>query len=253
MPFAKSSLANYMTEAVRDVVRAEVLDPVKRASKVYGEPRIFEDLLSSQPLCFNLFAELHQDLALASGTFQRLLGDVGLVVTAIEFEHSPGRGSRRFTGDHSAFDVFVAYTSSEGNASFVGIEVKYTETLGQPPARHRPRYDEVADAMGCFRQDALPSLRQSPLEQLWRDHLLAGSMLLDSASSFRRGTFAIVYPKGNSLVERAAQAYRACLTDQATLHVWTLESLLDAVASAGAGPWLQQVAARYLGAWRARS
>lgn len=114
MPYAKETLANYMTETIRDVVRAEVLDPAKSAGKMYREPRIYEDLLSSQPLCFNIFGELRRDLGLASTAFERLLADPGLMVTGLEFEHSPGRGAQRFTGDHSAFDVFVSYTSPAG-------------------------------------------------------------------------------------------------------------------------------------------
>jgi hypothetical protein len=70
MPWAQESLANYLTENIRDVVRSEVLDPVKSKGKLYGKPRIFNDLLSSQPLCFNLFGELSQDLQLATSIMQ---------------------------------------------------------------------------------------------------------------------------------------------------------------------------------------
>src|SRR5438552_10657859 len=50
MPFARESLANYLTENVRSVVRREVLDPVRSRGKLFGQPRIFCDLLSSQPM-----------------------------------------------------------------------------------------------------------------------------------------------------------------------------------------------------------
>ncbi len=198
MPFAKDTLANYVTDTIRDVVRAEVLDPRKAEGKLYREPRIFDDLLSSQPLCFNLFGEMQRDLDLASRVFAVLIDDPTVKVTAIEFEHSPGRGDLRFTGDHSAFDVFVAYTSGATTKGFVAIEVKYAESLGGAPARHRPRYDQVADAMGVFLPEARAELRQPPLEQLWRDHLLAGSLLLDKGSGFDEGLFAVVYPEGNT-------------------------------------------------------
>lgn len=56
MPSAKETLANYLTDTVRRVVREEVLDSAKSQGKLYGKPRIFNNLLSSQPLCFNLFA-----------------------------------------------------------------------------------------------------------------------------------------------------------------------------------------------------
>ena len=46
MPFARDTLANYLTDGIRDVVRAEVLDAKKSAGKLYGQPRIFNDLLA---------------------------------------------------------------------------------------------------------------------------------------------------------------------------------------------------------------
>jgi len=246
MPYAKETLANFVTQTIQDVVRAEVLDPTTSTGKMYREPRIYEDLLSSQPLCFNLFGELPRDLGLASRAFGMLLADARLVVTGIEFEHSPGRGDHKFTGDHSAFDVFVTYTSATGERGFVGIEVKYVEDLDVPPARHRARYDEVASAMGCFVPAGLPRLRKKPLEQLWRDHLLAGSLLLDAESGYSSGTFSVVYPSGNTTVAKAVEGYRACLTEGASFATWTLEAVLDAIEEAGAGAWAREVRERYL-------
>lgn len=246
MPFAQQTLATFMTPAVRHVVRAEVVDGVKSVDKVYEEPRIYDNLLTSQALCFNVFGELRRDLGLASKAVGRLLGDPTLDVTAIEFEHSPGRSDPRFTADKSAFDVFVMYTSG-GDRGFLGIEVKYSESLNDQPARHRARYDEVAHAMGCFVPESLPNLRQQPLEQLWRNHLLAGSLALDDMSGFNRGRFVLLYPTGNVVVQRAAELYRDCLRGQEMFKTWTLESTLDAIAEAGVGSWLHAVRERYLG------
>ena len=121
-------LDNYLTETIRSVVRREVEGP-KRRGKVYKRPRIYNHLLSSQPLCFNLFGELAEDRALAS----LVLGDMskGRVsrVTTIEFEWSPGRGDPRYTGDKSAFDVYVTYETAMGQCGFLAIEAKYHENL----------------------------------------------------------------------------------------------------------------------------
>lgn len=69
MPWARESLSNYLTDTIKDVVRQEVL-AASNSGKLYGKPRIFNNLLSSQPLCFNLFAELQQDLDLATHVFK---------------------------------------------------------------------------------------------------------------------------------------------------------------------------------------
>ena len=72
MPWALETLANYLSDTIRDVVREEVMNPGKSKGKLYGKPRIFNDLLSSQPLCFNLFAELKRDLPMATEVMQIL-------------------------------------------------------------------------------------------------------------------------------------------------------------------------------------
>lgn len=246
MPFAKAGLASFMTATTREVVRAEVFDPRKSAGKVYEEPRLYDNLLTSQALCFNLFAELQRDLGLAARAVGRLLNRPKLVVTAIEFEHSPGRSDPRFTADRSAFDVFVAYDSG-GDRGFVGIEVKYAESLNDKVARYRGRYDEVAQAMGCFVPDRLTRLRRQPLEQFWRNHLLAGSMLLDPMLGFRHGTFVVLYPLGNAIVSRAVEEYGACLAGSSTFASWSLESVLDVLQQEAGGFWVRAVRDRYVG------
>lgn len=245
MPFARDALANFLTENVREVVRAEVLDPVRSEGKLYRAPRIFEDLLSSQPLCFNLFAELQRDVVLAGHVFERLLGRPALRVLGVDFEHSPGRGDPRFTGDHSAFDVFVTCEAA-GQRGFIGIEVKYVENLEQPVARHRARYEEVADRMGAFRPTERDRLRQAPLEQFWRDHLLAGSLLLEPSAGFAWGMFAVVWPTENVIVGDAVRAYESCLVDSATFRSWTLEAMLDAIDASTETSWARAVRERYL-------
>ncbi len=243
MPFAKDTLANYLTDSIRDVVRAEVLGPARGAGKLFGEPRIWNDLLSSQPLCFNLFGELQADLELA----KRSLGLLGVdadVVTRVTFEHSPGRSDPRFLNDKSAFDVFIEYETS-GQKGFLGIEVKYHENLANPAAKHRDRYSEVAAAMGCFSQSADAELRGRPLQQIWRDHLLAGSLLL-ADEGYDRGAFVFLHPADNECCTSALSEYQRYLTDSDTFFVWTLESVVKAAREAGAQSWIDEVEDRYL-------
>lgn len=240
MPFAEQTLANYLTDGIRSVVQSEV----RASEKLYRAPRIYDDLLSSQPLCFNLFAELSLDLELASRVFVRLLGKE-LRVTAMEFEHSPGRHDPRFTNDGSAFDVFVAY--QEGGANrFLGIEVKYAENMDVAEARHRERYDDIADQSCIFHPQHRAKLRRRPLEQFWRDHLLACSVLLDERSGFEHGSFVVLYPEENEIVKSAVAEYRSCLVNPATFASWTMEQVADALDAAAVGPWVRELRARYL-------
>ena len=245
MPFAKDTLANYLTDTIRDVVRAEVINRSATSGQLYKEPRIFNDLLSSQPLCFNAFGELQQDLGLASRVVGGLTGESDANVTTVRFEYSPGRGDSEFTGDHSAFDVFIEYDCGS-RRQFLGIEVKYVENMAQSPARFRQRYVEVAQTMGCFQEERQGELRVAPLEQIWRDHLLAGSLVVHPEGRFDGGAFVVLYPEGNDAVAQAIRRYRECLLDDRTFSVWTLERYLAEVHSNG-GKWATAVEERYLG------
>jgi hypothetical protein len=244
MPDAKTHLWNYLTDGIREVVRAEVMGAGRSEGKLFKPPRIFDDLLSSQPLCFNLFGELKRGLALACRVLGRLAPSRVKTVHRIEFEHSPGRRDPRYTADRSAFDVYVEYESIGGKKGFLGIEVKYHEDMNDALASHRERYDQVAQGMGCFHANHLPDLRMKPINQLWRDHMLAGSMLL--ADGRKEGTFVVLYPAANSHAAAAIQRYQACLADSSTFATWTLESFVAALEAEGAGGLPGELKDRYL-------
>ena len=243
--YAERTLANYLTPTIRRVVRQEVLDSTRSHGKLYGKPRIFNHLLSSQPLCFNLFAELRDDLKLASQTLADMSHGRLAQVTGIDFEYSPGRGDERYTGDRSAFDVYVQFRNVEGGRGFLAIEVKYHENLEPERNEYRPRYDEVAASMGCFRIDALQPLRQAgPLQQMWRDHLLAGAHA--NVDAFDDAIFVFLYPEANTACVGAVDAYHACLTDHRTFQAWTLDALVRNLMTRTDASWVRQFHKRYL-------
>ena len=244
MPWARESLGNYLNETIRNVVRDEVIDPIKSKGKLFSKPRIFDDLLSSQPLCFNLFAELKQDLAFATKVFKILAPDVIGSVTGIEFEWSPGMGDLRFTGDRSAFDVYVTFSSRDHSKGFIGIEVKYHENLVGRAATHKERYDQVASQMDCFEGSHLEALKKQPLQQIWRDHMLAGIHKI--VDGFEEGIFVFLYPEANTYCAEAITTYRQCLTNDYTFRSWTLEGVVDAIKRSTDDGWIDLFVDRYL-------
>jgi hypothetical protein len=244
LEFAEESLANYLTPGIRNVVR-RALDQAS-SDQLFAAPRIYNDLLSSQPLCFNLFGELKRNLTIATEVFATLRPRTIKKVTDIQFEYSPGRSDPRLTGDRSAFDVFVQYETlqKEGNQGFFGIEVKYHEDLSGTAAPHRERYDEVAKDMGCFRPDSLVALRQQPLQQLWRDHLLVG--ITQREKGYAEGTFVLVYPAANTECRVALQSYRRQLIDSSSFDAWTLEEIMAVLSLTTAEGWVRELRKRYL-------
>jgi len=120
--FAKKEKVNFLTENIRNLV-IEELNAAKETKALIREDRMWENLLSSQPLCFNLFGELRFNLELATTFFKNLFPERIDEVTDVLFEYSPGRRDPKYTGDRSAFDVFVKYIKGNKNG-FIGIEVK---------------------------------------------------------------------------------------------------------------------------------
>ena len=244
MPRAEEDpLPNYLTDTIRAVVKAEVCEDKKGEGKLFGYPRIYNDLLSSQPLCFNLFGELTQDLALASKVIKTLTAGNFVEVTKIDFEYSPGRRDKRYLNDRSAFDVFLRCKTSTGKEGFIGIEVKYHENLAGPEGKDREEYSTVARKMKCFKEDLEP-LKLSPLQQIWRDHLLAG--ITREVDQYDAGLFVTLYPKDNTHVSKALNAYRTHLTDEETFASWTLEEFVRVLQANSKAPWISSFNDRYL-------
>ncbi len=244
MPWARESMANFITPEAKQAARDALGGTIRQKGSLIRDDRMYAYLLSSQPMAFNLFAPLQQDLKLASAVMHRMLPGRCSRVTAIAFEYSPGRGDSRYTADFSAFDVFVQFQTPRGTPGFVGVEVKYHENLKEQPDRHRARYDEVARDMGCFRPEAWQRLRQRPLQQIWRDHLLAGACRM--IDGFDDGLLAFLSPSGNPACNDALSAYQDCLTATDTFVHWSLEAFVDALLAATADRWVREFSDRYL-------
>lgn len=214
MPEAQETLSNFLTPNIRKVVRRELQHNSKRkgnAKKLYGIPRIYNHLLSSQPLCFNLFGELTLDLDLATRVLAKMTEGRIAQVCSICFEFSPGRGDKSYTGDHSAFDVYATYKTGSGGKGFVGIEVKYHESVESVSAekerkyydKHKDRYEKIASDMGCFHETALGTVRGLWLQQIWRDHLLMWAHKNKKEDRFEDAFFVFLHSEANSSCRKA--------------------------------------------------
>ncbi len=101
--------ANFMTPAIAAVATRALA--YREPGAAYDISRLRTNLLSSQPLVFNLFGPLTADPALATRFMAELFPGALANVTDILFEHSPGRGDPRFTADRTAFDVVIRGTA----------------------------------------------------------------------------------------------------------------------------------------------
>lgn len=242
--------ANFLTPAIAQVAHRELV--YREIGAMYDVDRLRTNLLSSMPLAFNLFGLLKRDLAVATRVMAELFPGFMREVTAVLFEHSPGRGKTAFTGDYSAFDVFIRGATPKGQRAFVAFEVKYSETLQEPPpSQFSPRYSDIAVSSGLFADLEMSGLWRNPLQQIFREHCLAQTMLdQDQADA---GVFVLVAPELNHLAQQAATAYRTYLEQPRTGHTQfaniTLERFIEAIAAAGLEPYARMLHRRYCDWW----
>jgi hypothetical protein len=240
--------ANFISQDIAKLVCREVI--YREPGAMIDQERLWTNLLSSQPLAFNLFGPLKLDLDQATAFFRKLLPDAIAKVEAIGFEHSPGRGDPAFTDDNTAFDLAVIGHSPAGEIVMVVIEVKYSESMLEPPAPLRPRYEELSAASGLYRDPAAPALRTSPIQQLWREHMLAWAMA--DAGLYTRLVFLVIHPRGNLNCAAAIRAYRRLLlgppptAPPVTFAVVTLEQCVETLAASGGGEQAAALHRRYL-------
>ncbi|MDZ7859764.1 MAG: hypothetical protein U5O15_03710 [Candidatus Krumholzibacteriota bacterium] len=251
--FAKETKANFLTNRIGNLVQSEV-DKSKVLGSMISEPRIWNNLLSSQPLCFNLFGELHFDLDLATKVFQALFPNKISKVTDVKFEYSPGRGDKNYTGDHSAFDAFIEYDNEKAQSEYIGIEVKYSENMRQRREdsiktyhKHKREYLKIAKSAGIFPESSIEILRESPLQQIWRDHLLS----LATEKDYSGGFFIFLHPEQNKKCHEAYKDYIQLLNssdpDITKIYSITLEKFLDILFKLNSSTWVIELRERYLG------
>jgi hypothetical protein len=196
--------------------------------------RLKANLLSSMPMCFNLFGECFNDPARLTEVGKTLFGlqEAG---KEVRFEWSPNRRDPGFTGDGTAFDAALVFGDPSGPETVIGIETKYHERVdieARPDAVTRlPRYTEIAqkariDGKPVFKPDWEGRVLGTELQQIWRDHLLLLSLLEHDSGRWARGCYVLVYPSGHTGFAAAGGAYRdEVLADTSTFRLMTVEEL----------------------------
>jgi PD-(D/E)XK nuclease superfamily protein len=214
--------ANFLSDRITQAVNTTCIN---KGKALINEHRLRSNLLSSQPLAFNCFAEFvdrPQDLL---PIVSEITGGELVTVQSVRFEYSPGRGEARYTGDRSAYDVYIEGDHAAGGKAILGIEVKYHEDLSGKPARITDRHCDLAsDLFGrsisygdtCF----LP-----PQEQLTRDRLLVHAHA--KADGFTKGWFVLLYPESNLA---CCDALKEWAWDEGFIGL-TLEWLVDSLVN----------------------
>jgi hypothetical protein len=236
--------SNFLTPGVRAAVKARVEAPERH--QMLNKKRLRTDLLSSMPMCFNLFGDLHTDAKQADAAVHEWWPDTPGTVQEVRFEWSPGRLDKDYLGNRTAFDAAFILDVPDGRG-VLGIETKYHEhpvREKKPEPDRLARYVAISERSQAFAADALEQIVGTALQQIWLDHLLVLAMLQHPSKQWRWGRFVLVHPAANTGFAALIGRYRELLADDSTFASATLEELTDPALPTGAG--LSAFRERYL-------
>lgn len=208
-----------------------------------GRPGIIDDkkvrrnLLSSQPLCFNLFGYLreHKEALLP---WVQGLAPSAISIKRIELEWSTPETA---TGG-SAFDAFVEYSLASGRLGFLGVECKYAEDLTKSqrkPARDAYKLETVPSE---WKGDAIRELDKNGLRQFWYNTLLAVRIL--KAHEYVEARTVVVACRDDVKAIDATSSVAQQLEDPDFLTFSAIEDVVGAVT--GHEEWKSTFRRRYL-------
>lgn len=237
---------NFLTAQIFEVAKQRLAEKVGTVD----EYRLLHNLLSSQPMCFNLFGPMVDDLGLATRVFRKLVPGGVDRVTKIAIEYAPEPASE-YLSDRTAFDAFAEFIRPDGSRGFLGIETKLTEPFSQ---KHydTPEYRRWSDRTDSpWPEDGWPRLAEIGHNQLWRDHLLAVAMVMHPDLDYTWGGLMVVGHPDDVACTDAMGTYSGLLKQaDDTLVNGPLDQLVEIVEQEIEGAelqnWCSEFRRRYL-------
>lgn len=168
---------NFINNSAIISVEQTLSDRKEQESGLMEQDRLFNNLLSSQPLCFNFFGELNANKdfgLLVLKSFYPNLTKLNRVI----FEYAP---IEKYTKDNSAFDIAFE-VEENGVMGLIGLECKYTDTFSATEY-DKPSYLDIYSKSTSF-NSTYEDLKKSQTNQLFRNQLIAESLLQNNKYNF---------------------------------------------------------------------
>lgn len=235
---------NFLTANVIKAVEKTIADRNDESVGLLEQNRLYNNLLSSQPLCFNFFGELMADTKFGVRVLNNLWP--GLRITDLKkviFEYAP---KERYTNDNSAFDV--AFEVSEGKRKgLIGLECKFTDSFSTT-IYDKPVYRKIYNASKSF-SATYEELIKSKYNQLFRNQLIAEALIQQKKYDFvKTGLFC--YQDDESAI-KTARVFQQMLTNPTNFQIITYRDFIEAVQRMDINwklrEWSMMLWARYCG------
>lgn len=140
------------------------------------EYRLYNNMLSSQPMCFNLFypikALFEKNDKAGTKVLQACFSELDIKhIIAVEIEYLP-YPVHLYLDDKTAFDAMIIYQTSSNEKNILAIETKYIEKLGENPSSKLNKQIELVKNSYLFNDDGRSAALKG-FGQLGRNFLLA--------------------------------------------------------------------------------
>ena len=214
---------NFLTQEIYEVA----LERIAQGGGVVEKFRLLHNMLSSQPMCLNLFGPLVRDHDLAKNLLLTLVPENILEVTQVNIEWAPQPASE-YLNDRTAFDAFIEYRTEDGQLFGLGIETKLSEPFSQT-VYDRPEYRRwMLFPNSPWQPDSWETVQAVEYNQLWRDHLLAVALHLHPESIYDHSRLLLVYHPEDIICARNFMSYKNLLReDDDSLLSLSIDQIVD--------------------------
>jgi hypothetical protein len=188
----------------------------KLKDETIDEYRLFNNLMSSMPMAFNLFHPLMMLKAenplvldnMIRAAFPNINNIYKVLEIGLEFIPTP---IEHYTGDKSAMDAFIRFQDKGGNNYLIAIETKYTDSLGTNTTSKKDVYKhqlELLKELNIFTPEAVEGFESGKivLSQLYRNFLLAE--VYGRKQGFKEVFSVILAPKDHPSTKHEIQTLR---------------------------------------------
>ena len=207
----------------------------KRENETIEEFRLFNNLLSSQPMAFNLFHPLmlllKQDPAMVTLAVRSVFRNFPvfeLTEIGLEFIPTP---IENYTNDKSAMDAYIRFVDNKGGKHIIAIETKYTDVLGVNEAIHCEEQKQMLIDTGLFSADFEELLMggKVKLTQIYRNLLLTERCRM--VEGLKDSYSVVLSPKEHPSTEEEIRSVTEFLKPEYAykLSAVTLEDFVDAM------------------------
>ncbi|MGY6647822.1 PGN_0703 family putative restriction endonuclease [Wenyingzhuangia sp. IMCC45574] len=227
--------ANFISESAFRFAQQKVLDKQVNKNLTIEEYRLFNNMLSSMPMCFNLFSDLRSLLIgneeIVSKVIAAMFKELAWIhkVTFIDVEFIPVPISD-YTNDKSAFDAMILVEDSKGKKGLISVETKYTDLLGSNSSSNVETKNQLISNHKIFSTHLVNELKTKGYQQIHRNYLLTYTYA--KKNNFKYFANVVVSPKEDELSLKEIQKLQSeLLKKQESIFKISLEDIVDRAVS----------------------